>query len=126
MGNHKPAGRSGISVRTASQLQLVFLDYEILPPRPPNQEMTSDAAPQRFTCSCRGVCGQVDMEGRYVDTSHTGGVTVFNIILMEFLLYYTVAWEFTQTSGGSKGHELLLNLHTLCPRVTTLTWPFKH
>lgn len=38
------------------------------------------------------------------ETRHTGGLTASNIILMDFLLYYTM--EVTQRSGDSRGHEL--------------------
>ncbi len=50
-----------------------------------------------------------------MDTSHRGGLAVFNIILMEFLLYYTVTLEVIQSSGDSKGQRLHLNLHALVP-----------
>lgn len=123
MGNHKAAGCSGISVRAASQLKLVFLGFEILPLRPPNQEMTSAAAVERSPCYCsaaRRAFGPADTEGRYAHTSNTAGVTVLNIILMEFPLYDEVTQEFTLTSGDSKGHEQHLNPHTLCTWVKAI------
>lgn len=63
------------------RLKLILLDFEIF---------ASAATEPSDDLSCSGVePPALQQSGAVSFTSHTGGVTVFNISLMEFLLYYT-------------------------------------